>query len=206
MHRIKRLIPAILLTILSIILLFSAAFAYLIVTPLGGKLLVRFFKQEFSSVGLMHIGHYEGTLQNGFILKDVRIKGLSYLPDALLRIQEIHVHLPLWDLAHSDFSIFNARIFMPDSDPVVFTGEVYAGQINGNLYGRSVDIHAASRFLAGEDIRKNLRGFISNIDVTIQGPLSSPKINGHFLADNIRYKSIFLTNGFSRVDLILFLL
>src|SRR5271156_116517 len=108
----KRLITAIFLTVLSIILLFSAAFAYLIVTPLGGKILVRYFKQQFVSVGLMHIGHYEGTLQNGFVLKDIRIIGLSYLPDALLRIQEIHVHLPLWDLASSSFSIFNARIFM----------------------------------------------------------------------------------------------
>ena len=127
MHRFKRLITAILLTVFSIILLFSAAFAYLIVTPFGGKMLVRYFKQEFVSVGLMHIGHYEGSLHNGFILKDIRIKGLSYLPDALLRIQEVHVRLPLWDLPHSDISIFNARIFIPDSDPVVFTGEVYAG-------------------------------------------------------------------------------
>ena len=158
MHRFKRLITAIFLTVFSIILLFSAAFAYLIVTPLGGKLLVRYFKQQFVSVGLMHVGHYEGTLQNGFILKDIRIKGLRYFPDALLRIQEIHVRLPLWDLPHSDFGIFNARIFMPDSDPVVFTGEVYAGQIKGNLYAKSVDIHAASRFWTSEDIRKNLRG------------------------------------------------
>jgi len=203
MHRFKRLITAIFLTVFSIILLFSLSLAYLIVTPLGGKILVRYFKQEFSSVGLLHVGHYEGSLHEGFILKDVRITGLQYLPDALLRIQEIHVRLPLWDLPHSDFGIFNARIFIPDSDPVVFTGEVYAGQIKGNLYSRSVDFHAASRFWTSEDIRKNLKGFISNIDVSIQGPLSSPKVSGHFLVDTIRYKSILLTDGFSRMDLTL---
>jgi hypothetical protein len=199
----KRLITAVLLTVFSIILLLSAVFAYLIVTPLGGKILVHYFKQEFSSVGLLHVGHYEGSLHEGFILKDVRITGLQYFPDALLRIQEIRVRLPLWDLPHSDFSIFNARIFIPDSDPVVFTGDLYAGQITGNLYGRSVDLHAAGRFWAGEDIRKNLRGDISDIDVTIQGPLFSPNVRGHFLADNIRYKSILLTDGFSRLDLTL---
>jgi hypothetical protein len=173
------------------------------VTPLGGKILVRYFKQEFSSVGLLHVGHYEGSLQEGFVLKDVWITGLQYFPDALLRIQEIHARLSLWDLPHSDFGIFNARIFIPGSDPVVFTGDLYAGQIKGNLYARSVDLHAASRFWAGGDIRKNLRGDISNIDVTVQGPLSSLKVSGHFLADNIRYKSIFLTDGFSRLDLTL---
>ena len=41
------------------------------------------------------------------------------------------------------------------------------------------------------------------MDVTIQGPLSSPKVHGSFLADNIWYKSIFLTDGFSRLDLTL---
>src|SRR5476649_2498284 len=113
MHRFKRLIIALFLTVLSIILLFSAVFAFLIVTPLGGKLLVRYFKQEFVSVGLMHVGHFQGSLQDGFILTNITIKGLTYLPNALLRIQEIRVHLPLWDLLHSDFEIFNARIFIP---------------------------------------------------------------------------------------------
>ncbi len=199
----NRLITAIFLTVLSIILIFSAVFAYLIVTPLGGKMLVRYFKQEFSTVGLVHIGHYEGSLHNGFVLKNVRITGLSYLPDALLRIQEIRVRLPLWDLLHSDFSIFNARIFIPDSDPIVFTGDVYAGQIKGNLYANSVDLHTASRFWAIEDIRKNLQGFVSNVDLNIRGPVSSPKVSGHFLLDSIRFKSIFLTDGFSRLDLTL---
>jgi TamB, inner membrane protein subunit of TAM complex len=151
----------------------------------------------------LHVGHYEGSLHKGFILKDVRITGLSYYPDALLRIQEIRVSLPLWDLLHSDFSIFNARIYIPDSDPVVFTGEVYQGQIKGNLYASSVDLHMASRFLVSEDIRKNLQGFISNIDLTIQGPWSSPEVNGHFQADNIRYKSITFTDGYSRLGLTL---
>ena len=203
MYRFKRPIRVVFLTVFSIILLFSLGLAYLIVTPLGGKLLVRYFKQQFVSVGLMHIGHYEGNLQNGFTLKDIRIKGLRYIPDALLRIQEIRVRLPLWDLPHADFGIFNARIFVPNSDPIVFTGEVYAGQIKGNLYAESVDLHEVSRFWLDEEIRKNLRGLISSVDVALQGPLSSPKVKGSFLADNIRYKSILLTDGFSRLDLTL---
>jgi len=203
MHRFKRLITAVLLTVLSIILLFSAAFAYLIVTPLGGKILVRYFKQQFFSVGLLHIGHYEGSLHEGFVLKDVRITGLSYFPDALMRIQEVRVRLPLWDLAHSDFSIFNARIFLPDSDPVVFTGEVYAGQVKGNLYARSVDIHSASRFWTVEDIQKNLQGYVSNVDLAILGTVRAPRVIGHFLADDIRYRSILLTDGAGKVDLTL---
>lgn len=203
MPRFKRLITAIFLTVFFIILLLSVALAYLIVTPLGGKLLVRYFKQEFSLVGKLHVSHYEGSLHEGLILKDVRMIGLSFLPDAVVRIQEIHVRLPLLDLPHYDFGIFNARIFIPDSDPVVFTGEVYAGQIKGNLYAKSVDLRGVSRFLASGDMRKNLQGFVSNIDVSIQGPLSSPRVNGSFLADSIRYKSIFLTDGFSRLDVTL---
>ncbi len=203
MHRFKRLITAIFLTILSVILLFSAVFAYLIVTPLGGKILVRYVRQQFAPVGILHIGHYEGSLHEGFVLKDVKVTGLSYFPNALLRIQEIHVRLPLWDLPHSDLGIFNARIFIPDSDPVVFTGEVTGAQVKGNIYAKSVDLQAAGRFWASEDIRKNLRGFVSNIDLTIQGPLPSPTVTGHFLIDSIRYRSVFLTDGFSRLQLTL---
>ena len=198
----KRLLTAILLTVLSVTLLLSVAFAYLIVTPLGGKLLVRYFKQEFASVGLMHVGHFEGTLQNGFILKDILIKDLSYFPDALVRIQEIRVHLTLWDLTHTDFNIFNARIFIPDSDPLVFTGDIIAGKIKGNLYARSVDVHAASRFWANDDIRKNLQGFASNVDLAVSGLVSSPVIEGSFVADSIRYKSIVVTDAISKANLV----
>jgi len=201
MHGFKRFLTAVFLSILSISVLFSAAFAYLIVTPLGGKLLVSYFKQQFYAVGLLHVGHYQGSLQDGFILRDITIKGLSYIPDALLKIQEIRVRLPLWDVTHADFKIFNARIFIPDSDPIVFTGDIYGRTIKGNLYATSVDIYQASRFWAIEDIRKNLQGFASNIDIDIQGPLESPRLTGHFLADSIRYKSIVLTDGFSRMDL-----
>ena len=203
MHRFTRLITAIFLTILSIILLFSSFFAYLIVTPLGGKLLVRCFKLQFSSVGLVHIGRYEGSLQEGFVLKDVVIKDLSYIPDALVRIQEVRVRLPLWDPGHSDFSIFNARILIPDSDPVVFTGEIYAGKIRGELYATSVDIHAASRFWTGDDIKKNLQGFISGLDLTVQGNVTSPRVNGDVLLDSIRYRAVHVSKVKARLNLML---
>jgi len=213
MHHFKRLFTAIFLTAMSVVLLYSAALVYLIVTPLGGKLLMRYIKQQFVSVGLIHVGHYEGTLQNGFVLKDIQIKGLSYLPDALLRVQEIDVRLPLWQvpllqipilqLLNPDIAIFNARIFIPNSDPVVFTGKISEGQINGNLYAKSLDLHAASRFWATEDLKMNLQGFASNIDFKVQGPLSSPKVNGSFMVDSIRYKSILLTNALSGVNVTL---
>ncbi len=203
MFMFKRLITAIFLTVISVILLLSAVGAYLIVTPLGGKLLVRYFKQEFSSVGILHIGHYEGSLHEGFILKDVRITGLSYLPNALVRIQEIKVHLPLWDLPHSDFTIFNARLFIPDSDPIVFTGKIYAGQVKGNLYANSVDIHEAIRFCPIGDIGRKLQGYLSNVDLSIQGPLSSLRVNGSFMAESIQYKSTFLTDCSSFVGVTL---
>jgi len=198
-----RLTTAVFLTLFSLIILMSALFAYLIVTPVGGKLLVRYFKQEFVSIGMMHVGHYKGNLQNGFILKDIRITGLTYLPNALLRIQEIRVQIPLWHPSRFECKIFNARIFIPDSDPLVFTGTVYAGQIKGNLYSKSLDIYEASRFWSPEDLRRYLRGFASNVDFIFQGPLLAPRVTGSFLADGIVYKSIKLTNGASRVDLIL---
>jgi len=203
MHWSKRLITAVFLTVFSIILLFSATFVYLIVSPLGGKILVRYFLQEYASLALMHVGHYQGTLHEGFILKDVRARGLPYLPGALARIQQVRVHLPLWDWQHSDVDILNARIFIPGCDTVVFTGRISGGEIKGNLYAKSVDVHVVARFWANENIKKNLQGFISNIDVVFQGPVLTPVVSGHFLVDGIRYKSVFLTDGVSGLKLIL---
>ncbi len=203
MHALRRPLTAIGLTVLSLILLLSGSFAFLIVSPLGGRLLLHFFKQQFACLGLVQVGSYEGSLHRGFVLKDIYVKGLTYVPNALLRIQKVEMRLPLWDLAHSDFKIFNARLFLPDSDPIVFTGDVFAGAIRGNLYAKSVDLHEAGRFWAIEDLRRNLQGFIANADLAVSGPVSAPVVRGHFLADSLRYKSIFLTDGFARLGLTL---
>jgi hypothetical protein len=113
------------------------------------------------------------------------------------------VQIPLWDWRRTDLDILNARIFVPDCDTIVFTGEVAAGQMKGNLYGKSVDLHAISHFWANEDIKKNLQGFISDIDLVLQGPVLTPVVSGHFLADGIRYKQVFLKDGPAAVNLIL---
>jgi len=200
----KRLFTAILLTVLSVVLLISVGMAYLIVTPLGGKLLVRYFKQEFTSIGLISIGRYEGSLHEGFSLKNITIKGLSYLPNAIVKIQEIRVRLPLWDILHSDAGIFNARLFVPNSDPVVFTGDIFAGNIKGNLYGKSLDIHEASRFYASENINKNLQGYLTNIDLVIEGSLTKGvKLTGALEGDHIQYQSTFLNDVSAKVNLTL---
>lgn len=203
MRWLKRLLTAVILAILSLVLILSAAFIYLITTPVGGKLLVRYFKQTLVTVGLMHVGHYQGSLQEGVILKDVVIKGLSYLPDAVLRIQEVDMHLPLWQPSHAIFRIFNARLLIPNSDPVVFNGRIYEGQVTGNVYAKSVDIHEASRFFTDDETRKYLRGYISNVDLILRGSMFSPRVTGSFLLDTIRYRTAWLSNTVARADLIL---
>ncbi|MDE2010401.1 MAG: translocation/assembly module TamB domain-containing protein [Candidatus Omnitrophica bacterium] len=204
MHHFRRLLTAVFLTLFSVILLLSLALGYLIVTPVGGKLLVRYFKQQFAAVGLMHVGHYEGDLRRGFVLSEVSIKGLAYLPKALLRIQEVRVQLDWRDMAHPDADIFNARLFMPGSDPVVFTGRIQGGEIKGSLFAKSVDLHTISRFWPSVDVGENLHGYVSDVNLTLQGPLLSPRATGTFLIDEAWYGSVFLTDDFSRGDVVLF--
>jgi len=58
-------------------------------------------------------------------------------------------------------------------------------------------------FWASDDIKKNLQGFVSNIDLNVDGPLFSPHITGPLVADGVRYKSIILKNVQGRANLIL---
>jgi hypothetical protein len=188
------------LTLLSIVLIASATVGALIVTPLGGRLLLHYTRQQFSSIGLINIGSYEGSLEDGFIIKNVVIKGIAYVPNAQARIQEIDVRLPLWDLQHSTFSIFNARLVIPDSDPLVFDGQIEGGRIKGEFFGNSVDLQEADRFGPVPEV-KGLRGFLSHIDVAIDGPLATPHVWGQFRVDSVRYRSIFLTDTVASLNL-----
>lgn len=198
----KRLFTAIFLTVLSVTLLLSAALAYLIISPVGGKLLVKYFKQQFASVGLMTIGHYQGSLQEGFVLNNVNIKGIAGLPGAIVRVQEVRVHLPLWDLVHSHLAIFNARLIIPNSDPLVFTGDIYGDRIKGNLYGQSLDIHQVSLFYVSPEINRDLQGYLTDIDFDVSGSFSAgANLTGAFKEDRIQFRSILMTNGSATVNL-----
>ena len=136
MHWFVRLSTAIILTLISIILLFSIGLTYLIVTPLGGKILVRYFKQGFSSVGLMHVGHYEGSHYRMVLPQGCRVSE-DYLifPEAVLRIQEIKGASSIVGFAPIlDFGIFLMPRIKVSSivNPIVFTGRVWpCGSVKG---------------------------------------------------------------------------
>ncbi|MBF0510901.1 MAG: translocation/assembly module TamB domain-containing protein [Candidatus Omnitrophica bacterium] len=201
MRWLIRIIIPVLLTLLSFIVILSAGFIYLIVTPSGAKLLVRCFKYEFLSQGRMHIGHCEGSLHHGFVLKDVKIMAMPFQPESTVRIQEIKVRIPVLTPSLYQVDIFNARLFVPECDPIVFTGKIHAGQISGNFYSNFVDIYQFSRFWAIKDIVQGLRGFITNADAQVMGTIFEPRIKGHFQVDTIRYRSVVLKDGVGGVDL-----
>jgi len=75
--------------------------------------------------------------------------------------------------------------------------------VEGDLYGRTIDVAVISAPFAPVDMLKDLQGFVSDVDFVIKGPVSAPQVIGRLFVDHIRYKTTTLSNGFGRLDVTL---
>ena len=201
LHSLKSAVIMLAMTILLVLIALSMAVAYLIVTPAGGKILIDYTLNKYASIASMSVGSYEGSIDQGFILKDIRITDWPAWPIATIHIQQARVQVPLWSWQKTSVDILNGRVFLPTSDPIVFSGQFNGGLLKGNVYAKAVDVHECATPFASEAMIKGLEGSVDGVDLQVTGPLLAFKVAGHLFVDQVKYKATTVSDAFTRVDL-----
>ncbi|MBI3601996.1 MAG: translocation/assembly module TamB domain-containing protein [Candidatus Omnitrophica bacterium] len=178
-----------------------AAYTFL-TTTWGAKTVVTQLMKFYMPLAQVTIGSYEGTIEKGLLLKEVAIHHIPAMEkEDALYLQQLYVQIPLIDWRQVFVKITNGRLVLGSSDPMVFNGLMIRDQIQGNCYARSVDVRHLIAVLGYHDLARLLYGFISHVDLRVQGAVFSPWFIGHFLVDHITYKGTRLSDGFGRLDL-----
>ncbi|MDO8675858.1 MAG: translocation/assembly module TamB domain-containing protein [Candidatus Omnitrophota bacterium] len=203
----QKILTAVFLTACSLALAACAAGFYLLTTASGGPVAVQFFlKQYVPKDVIVIIGNYTGTMRSGLILQDIAVTNIpAFPPEASVRIQRLVARVPAFDPRDLSVDIFNARLVLPGCDPIVIEGQYTKGQVQARAYARVLDVHTLVSGVMQERFLKNLQGFITDAQMTVQGPLSGLRVTGTFFVDRIRYQDTTVSQGLGRVQAVLVL-
>lgn len=203
----QKILTVVFLAACSLALAACAGGFYLLTTASGGKAAVQFFcKQYVPQDVIVTIGNYAGTMRSGLILQDIAVTNIpAFPPEASIRIQRLIARVPAFDPRDLSVDIFNVRLILPGCDPIVIEGQYTKGQVQARAYTRVLDVHTLVSGVMQERFLKNLQGFITDAEMTIQGPVSGLCMTGTFFVDRIRYQDTTVSQGFGRVQAILVL-
>ncbi len=203
----QKILTAVFLAACSLALAACAAGFYLLTTASGGKAAVQFFcKQYVPKDVIVTIGNYAGTIRSGLILQDIAVTNIpAFPPEASVRIQRLIAHVPAFDPRDLSIDMFNARLILPGCDPIVIEGQYTKGQVQARAYARVLDVHTLVSGVMQERFLKNLQGFMTDAQMTVQGSVSRLRVTGTFFVDRIRYQDTTVSQGPGRVQAILVL-
>ncbi|MBI4308785.1 MAG: translocation/assembly module TamB domain-containing protein, partial [Candidatus Omnitrophica bacterium] len=190
------------MTVFSVAAIAAAAGYYLITSTQGARALVDYALMQSARFASVTAGSTGGAIGKGLVLKNVEIRNWPLLgPAAVIRLQRVEVRLPLLlDWRKIQVNVFNGRLDLPQCDPAIFSGRYIDGSILGNAYGRVLDVSVIMKPFLPAEYWRNLRGQVSNADLTIQGPVNGLQVRGHFYVDRIQYGTMAVREGLARVN------
>ncbi len=197
----KRYVFTLVLTIASLAVVGMTLVYFLIATPLGGRLLVNYLLLQSAQAASVSIETFSGNLKEGLTLKNVRIINWPLFgPEASILAQRVDVRLPVLNLDKIEVTIFNARMDLPNSDPLLFHGQLKNGMLSGDLEAKMLDVSPLMKAFVKTDLYKLVHGTATSGKIDVAGPVSNPTLKGGFVADKITYGDKVVHQIFAKVD------
>lgn len=180
----------------------TGSFIYLLFTEKGSQVVTRqFLKHAFKNQDIS-FGGMKGHFGIGFKLENLEIKDLEQLPfGSVVRIQELILDNPIWDVQKANLVIRNGRIILPNSDPIIIDGKYKEGVLDFSLYVKSLDIAQLKKIFNTSEMRQSFEGNIENIDIKISESWTEPAVVGDFYIEKFIYQDFALIKSPAAVNL-----
>lgn len=188
--------------IIAILVLITVLLVVLFNTSKGGEFLFRRTIDRAVVADQFKIGESRGSLRDGLILDNVELHGLADLPESsYLKIQRVIMNWSKLSLDGLELTLQNARLKLPQSEPVVLTGSFKSGQLDLNIYSVGLTVGEIKPYLP--DIKKlaPLKAYVKNLDLFITGDYREPGVTGQFTIVNALYKGFLLTDAPVMLDM-----
>lgn len=185
--------------VLMIILISGAiiisAVYYFIFTAAGSTFIAKKALKGYAGAREIDIRETNGALSEKLIFKDIEITNLKWLPaGSIIKIQKFEAEVNSFSLKGVYVDIFNARLLIPGTDIILFSGTHQDGELDFNIYSSMVDFRQVFDLFVKNNMLKKISSQISEFDVYIKGRIFSPELSGSF------YVQKFSRNGFSLSD------
>ena len=171
-----------------------AAGYILLYTSLGKRGTVKYISSQYGDIQSLEIDP-EGNIGKGVTLKDIELTNLKGFPaGSRLKVQELFVQLKMLSLDGLVVRIENARLLLPESDPILVLGTIEGQTLDLDIFSRGVTVREVVTYLPDLKALIPLKGGVDNVDFYIRGSFRQPKITGNFEIKEFIYQGFVLNN------------
>lgn len=180
----------------------ACVFVFFLFSENGSRLLLPKVIKYFSKDAKLTVGHIQGHIGVGFKIDNLEVNDFENLPmGSVVRIQTFEISNPVWDIDSGKITLQNARVMLPNADPIILDGKYHGGVLDFSLFSQSIDLKQVAEILGIEKIYLPSYDDIKNLDFHIQGSMDVPIISGNFFVEKLIYKDFTLRNAKVTVNL-----
>ncbi len=140
-----------------------------------------------------------GSLADGFSVHNVELHGLRRLdPAATAFIQRVDVAAPMLhglDLHQARVSVHNGRVVLPDADPIIVFGRLDGGQLDAQLYSRSLNTKEILQVFPTFRLLRTTIGTLVEVRVDVGGTWHEPLFTGTYRVEKLTRRGFSLVNA-----------
>jgi hypothetical protein len=148
-------------------------------TSSGASTLVRWGLRRALQPSHVAIRRVGGTLARGVVIQSLRIANPAGLPPGtVIQVQRADFRFSLQRLEGLSAQLFNGRLRLPDSAPVVFYGGLADGRLDATVYTPAVNLRHFLDLAADAPELSTVQGSIRDFEARVTGTLRRPTAAG----------------------------
>lgn len=182
------------LVVLFLIIAFFGGFFYFLArTAQGSWLLTKLVITAYVGTRQITFQSVTGSLLTQLTYKNVEIKEIPWLPQgAVIKLQQLDVGYDSWNRDGIKITLQNGRLFLSDTDVILFYGEYRGGDFNIHAYSKNVNVRGILSLFSKSPSLTNTLGTVQDFDVSVTGRLTQPSLNGKFYIVSLERGAFFL--------------
>lgn len=184
------------------VFIFIGIILFLTSTRTGLRLISKQFLPDFIAADNIEVGGVDAGLSDQLTFNQVEFKDLKWFPvGTVMRVQRLTIKMTSLNPYDAQIDFENIRLFMPYSDPIVFSGHYQKGEVSANVYSSNISIEEVLSLLPRK-IESNPKGVIKNIDLDLQGPISALNVKGAFVIEELAMPKFVILQAPGDLDLV----
>lgn len=192
-HRNRKRLIKDAIAFLIILLVFGSLFVFLFRTSSGSAFITKLALSLFMQSRKVKVENVEGDLRDTVTYKNIEIRDVPWLPSGThLKIQELVISLDSWALDGLRVSVQNGRLFLTDTDVILFYGDFRDKAFAMQAYSKYVNVRAILSLFRPSASIKNIKGSVEDFDVKVTGTLFEPRFDGSCLVKVLRREGFYL--------------
>lgn len=177
------------------VLLLSAGSWFLFSTQ-GNRIIVRAILLQYSKGEDISLGVSEGNFLKGITFRDLELTNLRDFPRcSRLKVQSLSLAVRSLNIIKGlVIEVQNARLLLPESEPILVFGSFVHERFNFNIYSRGFSIGEVSGYFPAAT-KFPVSGDFGDIDLYVKGSYEEPELEGSFLVEKIIHEKISLQDA-----------